>query len=152
MEICGRSWRAATIVIVPHCCDKRPARWEAFGCSQAGSLTIGDAGWRSRSAACPQSKPLGHLASLFALRRGFGGGLRFRRWFGGGLCTDAQGAAFGLFNIERICPSYQIAQLAKAEGSGIEVGSQVGELFPNFPKRDPAVLAFHLGDDLHDDG
>ena len=39
-----------------------------------------------------------------------------------------------MFDFERICLSHQIAQLAKAEGSRIEVGSQVGKLLSYFPQ------------------
>ena len=35
-------------------------------------------------------------------------------------------------------------------GPRIEIGGQVGKPFSDFPETDPAVLAFHLGDDLLD--
>jgi hypothetical protein len=37
-----------------------------------------------------------------------------------------------MLDFERICPSHKVAQLAKAEGSRIEIGSQVGKLSFNF--------------------
>ena len=51
---------------------------------------------------------------------------------------------FLLFDVERIGLSHEVAQLAKAVGSGIEVGSKIGKLLADFSEGHPAVLALHL--------
>ena len=56
---------------------------------------------------------------------------------------------FGL-DLESICLSHEVAQLAGAKGPRIEIGGQVGKPFSDFPEIDPPIFAFHLGDDLLD--
>ena len=90
-------------------------------------------------------------ANFFSCRS-FGNGLRFWRGSGSGLRANAHGGPFWMIDFERICLSHQIAQLAKAKCSGIEVGREVSQLFSNFSQRHPPVFALHLCDDLLNDG
>ena len=90
-------------------------------------------------------------ASLRYSARRFSSGSRLRRRSGRRLDPNSHGSALGL-DLERICLSHEVAQLAGAEGSRIEIGGQVGKPFSDFPEIDPSVFAFHLGDDLLDDG
>src|SRR5215212_1761610 len=83
--------------------------------------------------------------------RRFSSGSRLHRRSGRRLDPDTRGpAGFRLLDIESVCLSHEVAQLARAEGSRIEIGSQVGKPFSDLPETDPPVFAFHLGDDLLD--
>src|SRR3954447_1379318 len=87
--------------------------------------------------------------------RRFPGGSRLRRRSGSGLDPNSRGSAsFRLLDLESICLSHEVAQLAGAIGPRIEIGGQVGKPFSDLPETNPSVFAFHLGDDLldHRDG
>ena len=83
--------------------------------------------------------------------RRFSSGSRLRRRSGRRLDPNSHGSALGL-DLERICLSHEVAQLAGPVGPQIEIGGQVGKPLSDFPESDPPVFAFHLGDDLLDDG
>lgn len=53
-------------------------------------------------------------------------------------------SALGMIDLKGIGLAHEIAQLAKAEGSGIEVRCQIGELIADNAERHPAVLGSHL--------
>src|SRR4051812_36581246 len=62
--------------------------------------------------------------------RRFPGGSRLRRRSGGGLDPNSRGSAgFRLLDLESICLSHEVAQLAAAIGPRIEIRGQVGKPF-----------------------
>jgi hypothetical protein len=83
--------------------------------------------------------------------RGFPGGSCLWRRSARRLDPNSRGSAgFRLLDLESVCLSHKVAQLAGAIGSRIEIGSQVGKPFSDLPEANPPVFAFHLGDDLLD--
>ena len=83
--------------------------------------------------------------------RRFSSGSRLRRRSGSRLDPNSHGSALGLVDLESVCLSHEVAQLAGAVGPRIEIGGQVGKPFSDFPESDPSVFAFHLGDGLLND-
>jgi hypothetical protein len=56
-----------------------------------------------------------------------------------------------MIDVECVCLSYKLAQLAKPEVPGIEIGGEVRKLSSDFSQRDPAIVTFHLSNDFVDD-
>ena len=66
----------------------------------------------------------------------------------GGPDANAHGPALRLIDFEGIGLAHKVAQLAEAVGPWIEIRCKVGKLSSDFPKRHPAIFAFHLRDDF----